>query len=167
MRRFIKWTIILIVLLGAIFAIGEYLKFEDEVKQAKAAENFFSIIQAGNLTLEEKLSRTVDPMGEWDPGSENYINASKLYQASGGSPFAFIIFPWNFNFQTAETMMRPLHTYYLPWNSVPFARRSLVGYVTPFEITNYEGCLISGNLILINGEIRSLNFISEIDDCLS
>tara|TARA_B100000029_G_scaffold426854_1_gene435945 strand:- start:1128 stop:1619 length:492 start_codon:yes stop_codon:yes gene_type:complete len=163
MRRFIKWTIILIVLIGSIYAIGEYLKFEDEVKQAKAAENFFRIMQAGNLTLEEKLSRTVDPMGAWDPGSENYINASKLYQAG----VTEVIFPWTPNSQIAEIMMQPLHTYYLPWNGVPFERRSLVGYTTFFELTNYDNCRISGQLILINSEIRSLNFISEIDDCLS
>jgi len=162
MRRFIKWTVILIVLLGAIFAVGEYLKFQDGVKQAKAAENFL-ILMPSDQPLEEKLISTVDPMGKWDPGSENYINASKLYEAG----FTKIIFPWTPNSQTAEIMMPPVHKYYLPWNSIPFERRSIVGYITSFELTTYDDCRISGQLILINGEIRSLNFISEIDDCLS
>ena len=166
MRRFIKWTVILIVLLGAIFAVGEYLKFQDGVKQAKAAENFL-ILMPSDQPLEEKLISTVDPMGKWDPGSENYINASKLFKASGGNPFSYIIFPWTPNSLNAEIMMPPVHKYYLPWNSVPFARRSIVGYITSFELTTYDDCRISGQLILINGEIRSLNFISEIDDCLS
>ena len=64
-------------------------------------------------------------------------------------------------------MMPPVHKYYLPWNSVPFAMRSLVAYITSFELTTYDGCLISGELILFNGKISSLHFISEIDDCLS
>ena len=106
-------------------------------------------------------------MGKWDPGSENYINASNLFKASGGNPFSYIIFPWTPNSLNAEIMMPPVHKYYLPWNSVPFARRSLVGYTTFFELTNYDDCRISGQLILINSKIRSLSFISEIDDCLS
>ena len=93
MRGFIKWTVILIVLLGAIFAVGEYLKFQDGVKQAKAAENFL-ILMPSDQPLEEKLISTVDPMGKWDPGSENYINASKLFKASGGNPFSYIIYNW-------------------------------------------------------------------------
>ena len=118
MRRFIKWTVILIVLLGAIFAVGEYLKFQDGVKQAKAAENFL-ILMPSDQPLEEKLISTVDPMGKWDPGSENYINASKLFKASGGNPFSYIIFPWTPNSLNAEIMMPPVHKYYLPWNSIP------------------------------------------------
>ena len=51
MKRFIKWIIILIVLLGAIFAVGVYLKFQDGVKQAEAAENFF-ILMPSDQTLE-------------------------------------------------------------------------------------------------------------------
>ena len=50
MRRFIKWTVILIVLLGAIFAVGEYLKFQDGVKQAKDAENFVILMPSDLFT---------------------------------------------------------------------------------------------------------------------
>ncbi len=117
--------------------------------------------------LEEKLSSTVDPMGEWDPECENYINAAKLFQESRGNTFSYIIFPWTPDFLNAEIITPPVHKYYLTWNSVPFERRSLIGYITSFELTTYDDYRISGQLILINGEIKSINFVSEINNCLS
>ena len=170
MGRRIKWTIVIFVLCGTIFCVGEYFKFEDEVEQANAAENFFRLIQIDNLSLEEKLSRLVDNTSEdWKPATSNWVNAKLLYEAS---PFSKILFPWTRNPVAPDKMLlllmvEPIHSYYLPWNNVEFKYKSVSAYYTNFVIKTHLDCYIGGQILLFNGEVRSLKYFTESGECVS